>query len=90
MHLCVAPMIYGRSVKAWIIRAGALGERDEWALANGLAGGGFDDFPDLTAVANREQLAAIGQERHAGEPPGRIANGVGQMWACARRSSRAT
>lgn len=77
----MAWMIYGRSVKAWIIRAGAHGERDEWALGNGLAGGGFDDYPDLTNVTTREQLAAIGQERHAGEPPGRIANGVGQMWA---------
>ena len=68
-------------MKAWIIRSGVLGERDEWALANGLAGGGFDEFPDLTSVGSRVQLAKIGQDLLAGEHPGKIANAVGQMWA---------
>ena len=68
-------------MKAWIIRSGVLGERDEWALTNGLAGGGFDDFPDLTSVGSRAQLAKIGQHLLAGEHPGRIANALGQMWA---------
>jgi len=71
-------------VRAWIVRAGVLGERDEWALDNGLAGGGFIEFPDLTNVTTRQQLAAIGQERLAGAHPGKIANGVGQMWAMRR------
>jgi restriction system protein len=74
-------MIYPQTVKAWIIRSGVLGERDDWALTSGLAGGGFDEFPDLTAVASRAQLAKIGQELLAGEHPGKIANAVGQMWA---------
>lgn len=68
-------------MKAWIIRSGVVGERDEWALANGLAGGGFVEWPDLTPVGSRAQLAKIGQELLAGEHPGKIANGVGQMWA---------
>jgi len=71
-------------VRAWIVRAGVLGERDEWALKNGLAGGGFDELPDLTNVTTRQQLAAIGLQRLAGEHPGKIANGVGQMWAMRR------
>lgn len=72
---------YGLTVRAWIIRSGVLGERDEWALGNGLAGGGFDEFPDLTHVSSRAGLAEIGQDRLAGEHPGKIANAVGQMWA---------
>lgn len=71
-------------MRAWIVRAGVLGERDEWALKNGLAGGGFDELPDLTNVTTRQQLAAIGLQRLAGEHPGKIANGVGQMWAMRR------
>jgi restriction system protein len=74
-------MIYRLTVKAWIIRSGAMGERDEWALTNGLAGGGFDDFPDLTSVGSRAQLAKIGQELLVGEHPGHIGQAVGQMWA---------
>jgi restriction system protein len=68
-------------VKAWIIRSGVVGERDEWALANGQAGGGFKEFPDLTSVGSRVQLAEIAQGLLAGEHPGKIANAVSQMWA---------
>lgn len=33
---------------AWGVRAGAHGEREQWALDNAIAGGGFHEFPDLT------------------------------------------
>ena len=34
-------IIYRLTVRAWIVRAGALGERDEWPLTTGVAGGAF-------------------------------------------------
>ncbi len=66
---------------SWVVRAGVAGERDDWALSNGLAGGGFDEFPDLTDVKDRHAVQAIAQTRMAGDHPQRIANFTGQMWA---------
>ena len=44
--------------KAWVIRAGKYGERDQWALENGLSGGGWREFGDLTPYATKEEVAA--------------------------------
>jgi restriction system protein len=66
---------------AWVVRAGVFGERDQWALANGLAGGGFIEFPDLTGASSRESLRAIADNVMAGEDKFKIANFTGQMWA---------
>ena len=60
-------------MRAWIVRAGVLGVREERALTNGVVGEGFSDYPELTCVPSREQLNAIGQQRHAGQPQGRMA-----------------
>jgi restriction system protein len=68
-------------VTAWVVRAGILGERDQWALDNGLAGGGFTMFPDLTGAVSRESIRAIADEVMAGEDKFKIANFTGQMWA---------
>ena len=63
---------YGLTVRAWTVSAGLLDGHDERALTIGVVGGGFTDYPELTRVATCEQLNAIGQQRHAGEPEGRI------------------
>jgi len=36
---------------AWVIRSGRYGERDQWALDNGVSGGGWKEVPDLTGCA---------------------------------------
>lgn len=44
---------------AWIVRAGANGERDAWSVEGGLAGGGFHEVESLGARTSREEIAAI-------------------------------
>jgi len=68
-------------VGAWVVRAGVMGQRDAWALTNGLAGGGFIEFTDLSNATSREAVRQIAERVMAGAPAGRIANFVGQMWA---------
>jgi restriction system protein len=33
--------------QAWLIRAGKAGEREQWALKNGVSGGGFAEVDDI-------------------------------------------
>ena len=40
------------AVHAWLTRSGRYGERDDWALANGVTPGGFDRVPDLIRRAH--------------------------------------
>ena len=66
---------------AWIIRGGRVGEREQWALDNGLAGGGFSEVPDLTDATAREQVHEKVEASFPGAPAGRVSNYVGQLWA---------
>src|SRR5579885_1681381 len=66
---------------AWIVRSGVAGERDQWALDNGLAGGGFIEFSDLTHADSREKVRAIAEKSMVGQDKFKIANFTGQMWA---------
>lgn len=66
---------------AWIVRAGVSGERDQWAIDNGLAGGGFVEFADLTHADSREKIRAIAERAMPGQDKFKIANFTGQMWA---------
>ena len=66
---------------AWLIRTGQHGERDEWALNNGLAGGGFRALGDISACQSREEvfnaltLAMPEKSRKA------LLNFAAQLWA---------
>ena len=66
---------------AWVVRAGVLGERDQWALTNGLAGGGFKNFPDLTQATSRESIRTVAGQVMSGEDKFKIANFTGQLLA---------
>ncbi len=44
------------AAKAWVIRAGKYGERDQWALQQGVSGGGWKEFGDLTPYATKEAV----------------------------------
>ena len=67
--------------KAWVIRSGRYGERDSWALENGVSGGGWMEVQDLTICQTREDVAVIVAAAFGGESDGLIANYTGQMWA---------
>lgn len=67
--------------EAWVVRTGRYGERDSWALENGLAGGGWEEVPDLTACTTRQEIAAVVESTFAGSPQGMISNYTAQLWA---------
>lgn len=66
---------------AWVVRTGKYGERDAWALKNGLSGGGWGDVPDLTSCETRDDVAAIVTQTYPEWSPAQLANSVGQLWA---------
>lgn len=68
-------------VKAWVVRSGRHGERDQWALTSGCSGGGWIAVPDLTACTSREDVATVVAAAFKGEPENALANFTGQLWA---------
>lgn len=69
----------------WTIRAGRNAERTDWALENGLVGGGWVDLPDLTGFKeDREKLRALVAQTHGGSPS-RVGNYTGQLWSMIHR-----
>lgn len=70
---------------AWIVRSGRSGERDTFALEHGVAGGGFNEVPDLTGVSSRDQLSDIVRASYPDDSDGKIANFAGQLWALRTR-----
>ncbi len=67
--------------RAWLIRAGKFGEREQWALSKGVSGGGFHEVPDLAPATTRLALGSVVGAAFAGGKAGRISNFTGQLWA---------
>jgi restriction system protein len=72
-------------MRAWIVRAGRNGEREEWALTNGVAGGGFSETPDLTSATTREAVKEIVAGAHPRKSAGFVNNFTAQLWAMRAR-----
>jgi restriction system protein len=66
---------------AWVIRSGRYGERDAWALDNGVSGGGWQELPDLTPYGTREDIAEVVGRSFPEFEAAQIANYTGQLWA---------
>jgi restriction system protein len=71
----------------WLVRAGKHCEAEQIALEKGLVTVGFNEFGNLSAVANREDLAMLFRAAHPDASEGKTANHVGQLWAFCRRIS---
>ncbi|MGY1771632.1 restriction endonuclease [Blastococcus sp. SYSU D00813] len=71
--------------KAWVIRSGKYGERDQWALETGVSGGGWKEFGDLTPYASKEEVAAAVAAAFPGASAGRLTNYTGQVFALRSR-----
>lgn len=69
------------SNRAWVIRSGRYGERDEWAITNGHSGGGWREVPDLTDAHTREDVDAVVNEVYASHSQGARTNVTAQLWA---------
>jgi restriction system protein len=67
--------------RAWLIRAGRAGEREQWALTNGVSGGGFFEVADLTGASSREAVGAVVAAGFPGSADGKIQNFTAQLWA---------
>ena len=73
--------------RAWLIRAGRSGERDDFAIEGNLAGGGFHEVPDLTNVSTRDEMRETVRSAYPKDSDGKVANFAGQLWALRSRVS---
>lgn len=72
-------------VTAWVVRAGRFGERDQWALENGVSGGGWRELPDLTPCRTRKDVAGVIAQTYPDLGAPAQANYTGQTWALRAR-----
>ena len=66
---------------AWVVRAGKYGERAQWVLANGRAGTGWQEVPDLTACDSRKEVAVVVAAAFPDLNAVQQAGYTGQLWA---------
>lgn len=66
---------------AWIVRAGKVGEREDWALKNQIAGGGFHELGDLAGAGTRDSVKAAVLGAFPDATAGKQNNFAGQLWA---------
>ncbi len=66
---------------AWVVRTGKYGERDAWALAGGITGGGWDEIPDLTRCQSRGDVQKVVDGALPNSSASLRANYTGQLWA---------
>lgn len=71
--------------RAWLIRAGKRGERDDFALTNGLAGGGFKEVGDLTTATTRAEIRQLVRTAYPDASDGKINNFTAQLFALRTR-----
>ena len=67
--------------QAWLIRAGKAGEREQWALRNGVSGGGFHEVADLTPADSREAVHATVAAGFQSAKPQTVQTFAAQLWA---------
>jgi len=65
----------------WMVRAGAHGEREDFALEKSLVVIGWNEVPDISRMQSREELKELLQQVYPDGKRGTIASWVGQLWA---------
>ena len=58
----------------WVARAGRHGERESYALTNGVVIVGWNDLPDLSAVGTREALLTLMRKTYPDVNPNTVKN----------------
>lgn len=71
--------------RAWVIRSGRAGEREDWAIENGLSGAGWTDVPDLSACLTRDEVSDLVDASYTGTSAGYRQNATAQLWALRHR-----
>ena len=64
----------------WGVRSGKYGERESLALDQGLAVIGWEELPNLTGLAQREELKALLLDNYPNEKPKTLSNWESQLW----------
>ncbi|MGW9634677.1 hypothetical protein [Nocardiopsis alba] len=77
----IPQVVVEQETPAWLVRVGRNGEREVWALENGLVGGGFKEMGDLTAADSRARMVEMVEQEYKDESQGLIRNYAGQLWA---------
>ncbi|WP_153029259.1 restriction endonuclease [Amycolatopsis sp. YIM 10] len=72
-------------MRAWLVRSGRVGERENWALTRGVTGGGFGEVGDLSAAGTREAVLKAVVDGIAGVKDGAAKNFAAQLWALRSR-----
>ncbi|MET9294331.1 hypothetical protein [Streptomyces sp. NPDC003077] len=66
--------------RAWMVRAGADGEREEASLSEGLSIAGWPELGDLTHCVSWDGLGAELGKAYPRESPRVLSNWQGQLW----------
>ncbi|WP_199547873.1 CBS domain-containing protein [Streptomyces sp. N35] len=66
-------------MRAWTVRAGRDGEREQAALDDGLIIAGWPGSGDLTEATTRDEIRAVVQDSYPHEGPRVVANWTGQL-----------
>ena len=78
------PCVHTPPMPLWGVRSGKYGEREALALDRGLAVIGWEDLPDLSSVATRDQLRALLQSTFPDEKPKTLQTWESQVWPFVR------
>ena len=58
----------------WLVRAGKLGEREDFALQNNVAAVGWEEMGDLSSVDKRTELTVMLRKVYPDEKPNTLRN----------------
>ena len=64
----------------WLVRAGKYGEQEQGALDNNVVTIGWNEFPDLSNIKTKPDLAKLYNELNPIAKKAQAANEVGQIW----------
>ncbi|WP_160050533.1 restriction endonuclease [Nocardiopsis sp. FR4] len=68
-------------MRAWIVRAGAKGQWEPWALENGCVAVSFTGVPDLSSAQAREDVFELLRRSFPEDGENRLRNLANQLWA---------
>jgi restriction system protein len=71
--------------KAWLVRGGRAGERDQWALDSNVVGLGFHEVPDLSPCGDRDSIRSVTAASIPNLTDQAVTNYAAQLWAFKER-----
>ncbi len=65
----------------WMVRAGRTGEREDFALKDGVVVIGWDELPDLSSARSRQDVESLLREPYPDAKPNTLVNWSTQVWS---------